>query len=68
MNNLLNLLLGGRTSEEILKDIGTRIRQDAARGTIYDFDIVHEEHFSHGALHPIPVAYRHMPKDTTNHS
>jgi hypothetical protein len=61
---LLDLLLGGRTPEEVVADVGRRIAHDAARGTIYGPDIVHEKHFTHGGMHPVPVAWRHPPGAT----
>jgi hypothetical protein len=61
-SDLLKLLLGGRTPEEVVADVSQRLAHDAAQGTSYGPDIVHEKHFTHGGMRPVPVAYRHLPQ------
>jgi hypothetical protein len=61
MSELVNLLLGGRTAEEVVAEVGQRIAHDAEHGTVYGRDVVHEAHFTHGAMHPVAVAYTTPP-------
>jgi hypothetical protein len=63
--DLTSLLLGGRTPEEVVADVSRRIADDARRGTIYGQDIVREKHFTHGGMHPVPIAYTKSPESTT---
>jgi hypothetical protein len=61
MSELVGLLLGGRTAEEVVAEVGQRIAHDAEHGTVYGQDVVNETHFTHGAMRPVPVAYSAPP-------
>jgi hypothetical protein len=62
MDDVLKLLLGGRTPEQVVSDESARMERDAALGTVYGLDIVHEKHFTHEALSPVPVAFTRLPE------